>query len=172
MASSTTIPSTRMNANSEIRLIVIPNNGITKNVPRKETGIPMLTHIAREGLRNSVRITNFLSKEQQQFIVNETKVGGATLTKLLGTSAWYAPGAAVSSLVHSIACDHKKMFPCSALLNGEYGLNDLCIGVPVILGKKGIEDIVEISLSKDEVQKLSDSAESVKTTNALLQDLI
>ena len=64
------------------------------------------------------------------------------------------------------------MFPCSALLNGEYGLNDLCIGVPVILGKKGIEDIVEISLSKDEVQKLSDSAESVKTTNALLQDLI
>ena len=128
--------------------------------------------LIEKATRNSVRITNFLSKEQQQFIVNETKVGGATLTKLLGTSAWYAPGAAVSSLVHSIACDHKKMFPCSALLNGEYGLNDLCIGVPVILGKKGIEDIVEISLSKDEVQKLSDSAELVKTTNALLQDLI
>ncbi len=128
--------------------------------------------LIEKATRNSVRITNFLSKEQQQFIVNETKVGGATLTKLLGTSAWYAPGAAVSSLVHSIACDHKKMFPCSALLNGEYGLNDLCIGVPVILGKQGIEDIVEISLSKDEVQKLSDSAESVKTTNALLQDLI
>ena len=68
-------------------------------------------------------------------ISEATKVGGATLTKMLGTSAWYAPGAAVSSLVHSIACDQKKMYPCSALLDGEFGLSDLCIGVPVVLGK-------------------------------------
>ena len=87
---------------------------------------------------------------------------------MLGTSAWYAPGAAVSSLVHSIACDQHKMFPCSAMLNGEYGLNDLCIGVPVILGKNGIERIVEIDLNDAEKEKLNDSAEGVRATNALL----
>ena len=85
--------------------------------------------------RNSIRISNFLSDEILENIKQETKIGGATLTKLLGTSAWYAPGAAVSSIVQSIACDQHKMFPCSALLNDEYGLSDLCIGVPVILGK-------------------------------------
>ena len=101
-------------------------------------------------------------------IVAETKVGGATLTKLLGTSAWYAPGAAVSSLVQAIACDQKKIFPCSALLNGEYGLDDLCIGVPVVLGKNGIESIVEIELSAAEKAKMQESAVGVKKTNGLL----
>ena len=94
--------------------------------------------------RNSIRISNFLSDEILENIKQETKIGGATLTKLLGTSAWYAPGAAVSSIVQSIACDQHKMFPCSALLNDEYGLSDLCIGVPVILGKNGIEKIIEL----------------------------
>ncbi|NJX17254.1 malate dehydrogenase, partial [Tamlana crocina] len=97
-----------------------------------------------------------------------TKVGGATLTKMLGTSAWYAPGAAVSSLVQAIACDQKKMFPCSALLEGEYGLNDLCIGVPVILGKNGIEKIVELELDDAEQSKLKESAEGVSKVNDLL----
>ena len=102
-------------------------------------------------------------------MVEDTKVGGATLTKLLGTSAWYAPGAAVSSLVQSIACDQKKMFPCSTLLEGEYGLNDICIGVPVILGKNGIEKIVDIPLTDAEKTKMKESAAGVTKTNGLLE---
>ena len=118
--------------------------------------------------RNSIRISNFLSNEILENIKQETKIGGATLTKLLGTSAWYAPGAAVSSIVHSIACDQHKMFACSALLNDEYGLSDLCIGVPVILGKNGIEKIIELELNDSEYEHLKQSAESVKKTNNLL----
>ena len=118
--------------------------------------------------RNSIRISNFLSNEILENIKQETKIGGATLTKLLGTSAWYAPGAAVSSIVHSIACDQHKMFPCSALLNDEYGLSDLCIGVPVILGKNGIEKIIELELNDSEYEHLKQSALSVKKTNNLL----
>ena len=130
-----------------------------------DTGmVPLIGKAAR----NSVAVSEFLSDERMQQVVEDTKVGGATLTKLLGTSAWYAPGAAVSSLVQSIACDQKKMFPCSALLEGEYGLNDLSIGVPCILGKNGIEKIVEIELSEAEMTKLHTSAEGVKKTNALL----
>ena len=90
---------------------------------------------------------------------------------MLGTSAWYAPGAAVSSLVQSIACDQQKMFPCSALLKGEYGLNDLTIGVPVILGKNGIEKIVDIDLDENEKLMLAESAAGVKATNKLLVDM-
>ncbi|NEV93860.1 malate dehydrogenase [Psychroflexus sp. YR1-1] len=130
-----------------------------------DTGMLPLTRLAT---RNSVRVTEFLSEERLAQVSEDTKVGGATLTKLLGTSAWYAPGAAVSSLVQSIACDQKKMFPCSTLLEGEYGLKDLCIGVPVIIGKNGIEDIVELDLNDDEKTKLKESAEAVKKTNALL----
>jgi malate dehydrogenase len=101
-------------------------------------------------------------------VVQATKVGGATLTGLLGTSAWYAPGAAVSELVKAIALDSQKMFPCSALLEGEYGLNGLCIGVPCILGKNGIEEIVEVSLSDSEKAHMQSSAEGVSKTNGLL----
>ena len=118
--------------------------------------------------RNSIRISNFLSEEILENIKQETKIGGATLTKLLGTSAWYAPGAAVSSIVQSIACNQHKMFPCSALLNDEYGFSDLCIGVPVILGKNGIEKIIELELDDSEYEHLKQSAESVKKTNNLL----
>ena len=87
---------------------------------------------------------------------------------LLGTSAWYAPGAAVSGLVQAIACNQQKIFPCSTLLDGEYGLHDLCIGVPVVLGKNGIEKIVEIQLSDAEKAHLEKSAEGVTKTNGLL----
>ena len=118
--------------------------------------------------RNSIRISNFLSDKILENIKQETKIGGATLTKLLGTSAWYAPGAAVSSIVQSIACDQHKMFPCSALLENEYGLSNLCIGVPVILGKNGIEKIIELELNDSEYDHLKQSAESVKKTNNLL----
>lgn len=124
--------------------------------------------LINKATRNSERVSQFLSEERMQQVVEETKVGGATLTKLLGTSAWYAPGAAVSELVKAIALDSKKMFPCSALLEGEYGLEDISIGVPCILGKNGIEKIVEVELSQAEKDKLEESAANVKKTNGLL----
>ena len=118
--------------------------------------------------RNSIKVSEFISNERLEQVKEDTKVGGATLTKLLGTSAWYAPGAAVSGLVQAIACDQKKIFPCSILLDGEYGLSDLCIGVPVVLGANGVEKIVEIELSDSEKAHLHTSAEGVKKTNSLL----
>lgn len=118
--------------------------------------------------RNGVAVKNFITEERANQVIEDTKVGGATLTKLLGTSAWYAPGAAVSAMVQAIACDTKKMFPCSALLEGEYGLNDISIGVPCLIGRNGIEKIVEIELSEAEKTKISESAEGVKKTNGLL----
>ena len=133
-----------------------------------DTGMVPLTRLAT---RNSVNVSEFLSNERLQKVLEDTKVGGATLTGMLGTSAWYAPGAAVSSLVQAVACDQQKLFPCSALLDGEFGLNDLCIGVPVILGKNGIERIVEIDLNDAEINKLKTSAAGVQATNTLLNDL-
>tara|TARA_Y100001978_G_C23642715_1_gene409112 strand:- start:43 stop:981 length:939 start_codon:yes stop_codon:yes gene_type:complete len=132
-----------------------------------DKGMVPLTRLAS---RNSVRVSEFLSGDRLAQVAADTKVGGATLTGMLGTSAWYAPGAAVSALVQAIACDQHKMFPCSALLEGEYDLTDLTIGVPVILGKNGIEKIVEIDLSVDEKALLSESAAGVSATNGLLSD--
>ena len=126
--------------------------------------VPLISHATR----NSIKVSEFISNDRLEKVKEDTKVGGATLTKLLGTSAWYAPGAAVSGLVQSIACDQKKIYPCSTLLNGEYGLNDLCIGVPVVLGSNGIEKIVEVKLNDADKAHLSKSAEGVKKTNALL----
>ena len=125
--------------------------------------------LINKAVRNSVSVSEFLSAERMDQVVQDTKVGGATLTGLLGTSAWYAPGAAVSAMVQAIACDTKKIFPCSALLDGEFGLSDLSIGVPCVLGANGIEKIVEISLTDTEKAKLAESAEGVKKTNALLE---
>ena len=130
-----------------------------------DTGMVPLTRLAT---RNSVPVTEFISEERLAKVKEDTKVGGATLTKLLGTSAWYAPGAAVSGLVQAIACDQKKIFPCSTFLEGEYGLSDICIGVPVVLGKNGIEKVVEIELSEEEKAAMTSSAEGVSKTNALL----
>ncbi|WP_299361010.1 malate dehydrogenase [Winogradskyella sp.] len=126
--------------------------------------VPLTSHATR----NSINVSEFISEERLNQVKEDTKVGGATLTKLLGTSAWYAPGAAVSALAQAIACDQKKMFPCSTLLDGEYGLSDLCIGVPVILGRNGIEKIVDVPLSDAEKAHLAESAEGVKKTNGLL----
>ncbi len=128
--------------------------------------------LIEKAVRNSVPVSEFLSADRMAKIVEDTKVGGATLTGLLGTSAWYAPGAAVSELVRAIAQDSKKIFPCSALLEGEYGLSDLAIGVPCVLGKNGIEKIVEIKLSDNEKAKLTESAEGVKKTNADLNSVL
>ncbi|MAO09706.1 MAG: malate dehydrogenase [Flavobacteriaceae bacterium] len=131
-----------------------------------DKGMVPLTRLAT---RNSVPVTEFISEDRLDQVKEDTKVGGATLTKLLGTSAWYAPGAAVSGLVQAIACDQKKIFPCSTLLEGEYGLSDLCIGVPVVLGRDGIEKIVDIELTDAEKDHLKESAEGVSKTNGLLE---
>ena len=128
--------------------------------------------LIEKAARNSVKASNFLSADRLAQVVEDTKVGGATLTRLLGTSAWYAPGAAVSSLVQAIAQDSGKIFPCYALLEGEFGLSDLAIGVPCVLGKNGIEKIVEIDLSDAEKAKLIESAEGVKKTNGLLNEVL
>ena len=134
-----------------------------------DTGMIPLTRLA---VRNSVPVTKFLSEERLNEVKEATKVGGATLTKMLGTSAWYAPGAAVSAMVQAIACDQKKMFPCSALLEGEYGLKDISIGVPCIIGKNGIESIVELDLNAADKEKLQSSAEAVRNTNGLLEETV
>jgi malate dehydrogenase len=131
-----------------------------------DKGMVPLTRLAT---RNSIPVSEFISEERLEQVLQDTKVGGATLTGLLGTSAWYAPGAAVSGMVQAIACDTKKIFPCSTLLEGEYDLNDLCIGVPVVLGKNGIESIVEINLSDAEKAHMIASAAGVSATNALLE---
>lgn len=121
--------------------------------------------LVSKATRNGVPVSEFLSEEQIDYVVEETKVGGATLTKLLGTSAWYAPGAAVSVMVQAIACDQKKMIPCSLLLEGEYGQNDICLGVPAIIGKNGVEKIVNIPLSDKEKEKFNTAAEAVRAVN-------
>jgi len=130
-----------------------------------DTGMLPLSRLA---VRNSVPVTQYLTEERLAQVAEDTKVGGATLKKMLGTSAWYAPGAAVSSMVQAILNDQKKMFPCSALLDGEYGLKDISIGVPCIIGKNGIEKIVEIDLTDAEKAKFIESAAGVRSVNDLL----
>jgi malate dehydrogenase len=130
-----------------------------------DTGMIPLTRLAT---RNSVLVSSFISEDRMEEVKQATKVGGATLTKLLGTSAWYAPGAAVSAMVQAIANDAQKMFPASCLLEGEYGLNEICIGVPALIGRNGVEQIVEIDLSDTEKEELTNSAEAVRKTNGLL----
>ncbi len=134
-----------------------------------DTGMLPLTRLAS---RNGVPVSQFLSEEKLNEVAEATKVGGATLTKLLGTSAWYAPGAAVSSMVQAIACDQKKMFPCSTLLEGEYGLSDICLGVPVLVGKNGIEQIVNIDLNEAEKAKFKENAEAVREVNKALESVL
>ena len=131
-----------------------------------DVGMVPLTRMAT---RNSIPVSKFISEERLDEVMEATKVGGGTLTKLLGTSAWYAPGAAVSGLVQAIVCDQKKIFPCSTLLEGEYGLNDICIGIPVVLGRNGIEEIVHLDLTDAENEHMNRSAEGVRKTNGLLE---
>ncbi|MEP4532469.1 MAG: malate dehydrogenase [Cyclobacteriaceae bacterium] len=133
-----------------------------------DTGMIPLTRLAT---RNSVLVSEFLSEDKLTYVKEETKVGGATLTKLLGTSAWYAPGAAVSAMVQAIACDTKKMFPCSVLLEGEYGQSDISLGAPAIIGKGGIEKIVEIELSDAEKENFKASADAVRNMNNVLKEM-
>ena len=119
-----------------------------------------------------IPVTQFLSEEAISKAVEATKVGGATCTKLLGTSAWYAPGAAAAALVEAIALDAKKLIPCCVYLDGEYGERDLCIGVPVILGKNGIEKIVEIEFSAAEKAKFQESIAAAREVNSKLAEAL
>jgi len=145
---------------ADLNAIVIGGHGDT-------TMIPLIRHATW----NSVPVTNFLSAEKQKQIVADTMVGGATLTKLIGTSAWYAPGAAGAALVESIVRDEKKLFTCCVKLEGEYGQKDICLGVPVVIGKKGWEKIVQIDLNEEEKALLNKSAEAVRTMNDVLKTL-
>lgn len=143
---------------NDLNATVIGGHGDTTMIP-----------LIRFATWNSVPVTHFLSKEQQDKIVADTMVGGATLTKLIGTSAWYAPGAAGAALVKSIVRDEKKLFPCCVSLNGEYGQNDICLGVPVIIGKNGWEKIVDYKLNDEEQALFNKSADAVRNMNDVLK---
>jgi malate dehydrogenase len=117
---------------------------------------------------NSVPVSSLLSADQQKQIVADTMVGGATLTKLIGTSAWYAPGAAGAALVKSILRDEKKLFTCCVALDGEYGQKDICLGVPVTIGKNGWEQILPLELSASEQEAFEKSAAAVRSMNEVL----
>jgi malate dehydrogenase len=124
--------------------------------------------LSRFASYSGLPISNFLKSDEIEDVVSSTMVGGATLTKLLGTSAWYAPGAAISFLVESILNDSKRIIPCSVYLDGEYGQSDLCIGVPCIIGKNGVEEILDLKLNDDEKLKFKNSADSVREMNESL----
>ncbi len=131
------------------------------------TMIPLINHATY----NSTPVTNFLTEDQQKKVVEETMLGGATLTKLIGTSAWCAPGAAGAFLVESILRNQKKLFPSCVYLEGEYGQQDICIGVPTIIGKNGLEKIIDYPLDAAEKAKFDASALAVRNMNASLSDL-
>lgn len=147
------------NAN-EVDGMVIGGHGDTTMIP-----------LTRFASYKGVPVSQFLSAEKLDEVAKATMVGGATLTGLLGTSAWMAPGAAASFLVESIIKDQKKMIPCAASLEGEYGMNDIMIGVPVIIGKNGIEKVVELDLNDDEKALLAASEAAVRKTNSILTEM-
>ncbi len=146
---------------NDIQGMVIGGHGDTTMIP--------LTRLASY---NGTPVTQFLDAATLEQVAADTMVGGATLTKLLGTSAWYAPGASVAYLVDSIVNDQKKMIPCSVLVEGEYGLTDLCIGVPCIIGAKGVEAIVDVQLNEKEQALLQESASKVRSMNEALDSLL
>lgn len=145
---------------NEVEGIVIGGHGDTTMIP-----------LARFATYKGMPVSNFLSEEKLGEVVSSTMVGGATLTKLLGTSAWMAPGAAAASVAESIVKNQGKMITCAAYLDGEYGMKDITIGVPVILGKNGIERVVELPLNDDEKAKLAASEAAVRKTNSILHDM-
>lgn len=145
---------------ADLNAIVVGGHGDTTMIP-----------LIRFATWNSIPVTKFLSADQQKQIVQDTMVGGATLTKLIGTSAWYAPGAAGAAMVESIVRDEKKLFTCCVKLDGEYGQKDICLGVPVVIGKGGVEKIVDMDLNDEEKGLFSKSAEAVRSMNDVLKTL-
>jgi malate dehydrogenase len=145
---------------ADLNALVIGGHGDTTMIP-----------LIRFATWNSVPVTKLLSEEKQKQIVADTMVGGATLTKLIGTSAWYAPGAAGAALVESIVRDEKKLFTCCVSLQGEYGQKDICLGVPVTIGKKGWEKIISFDLNPEESALMAKSADAVRSMNDVLSTL-
>jgi len=146
---------------NDIQGMVIGGHGDTTMIP--------LTRLASY---NGTPVSQHLSAEALDKVAAATMVGGATLTKLLGTSAWYAPGASVSYLVDSIVNDLNRMIPCSVFLDGEYGQKDICIGVPCIIGKNGLESIVDVKLNDQENEKFTQSAAAVRNMNDALKEIL
>jgi malate dehydrogenase len=144
---------------SEVQGFVIGGHGDTTMIP-----------LIRFATYNGIPVSEILSKEQLDKVVADTMVGGATLTKLLGTSAWYAPGAACASLVESVIRDQKRVLPCCVALDGEYGQKDIALGVPVVLGRGGWEKIVDYKLDDNEQTLFNKSAEAVRSMNNVLED--
>lgn len=145
---------------ADLNATVIGGHGDTTMIP-----------LMRYATWNSVPVTHFLNIDAQKQVIADTMVGGATLTKLIGTSAWYAPGAAVAALVESIVRDANKLFACCVYLNGEYGQKDICLGVPVTIGKKGWEKIIDYKLNDDEQTAFNKSADAVRSMNEVLKTL-
>lgn len=146
---------------NDISAMVIGGHGDTTMIP--------LTRLASY---NGIPVSQFLTEEELQKVAADTMVGGATLTGLLGTSAWYAPGASVAYLVDSILNDQKKMIACSVFVEGEYGQNDICIGVPCIIGKNGVEEILSIELNDTEKALFAKSADAVRQMNDALKSIL
>ena len=145
---------------ADLNAVVVGGHGDTTMIP-----------LIRLATWNSVPVTKFLSADQQKQIVADTMVGGATLTKLIGTSAWYAPGAAGAALVEAIVRDEKKLFTCCVALDGEYGQKDICLGVPVTIGKNGWEKILDFGLNEAEQAEFNKSADAVRNMNDVLKTL-
>lgn len=145
---------------NDLHGVVIGGHGDTTMIP--------LTRLAQ---LNGFAVSNLLDANTLQKVAADTMVGGATLTGLLGTSAWYAPGAAGAALVESIVRDEKKVFPCCVALDGEYGQKDICLGVPVVIGKNGWEKIVDYQLNEEEQAAFNKSADAVRNMNAVLHDM-
>jgi len=145
---------------ADLNAMVVGGHGDTTMIP-----------LIRFATWNSIPVTNFLSSEQQKQIIADTMVGGATLTKLIGTSAWYAPGAAGAALVKSILNDEKKLFSCCVSLDGEYDQKDICLGVPVIIGRSGWEKILDFDLNAEEQELFKKSADAVRSMNDVLKTL-
>ncbi|MFM6953781.1 MAG: malate dehydrogenase [Sphingobacteriaceae bacterium] len=145
---------------NDLHGVVVGGHGDTTMIP--------LTRLAQ---LNGFAVSNLLDADTLKKVAADTMVGGATLTGLLGTSAWYAPGAAGAALVESIVRDEKKVFPCCVALDGEYGQKDICLGVPVVIGKNGWEKIIDYKLTEEEQAAFNKSAEAVRGMNAVLHDM-
>lgn len=145
---------------ADLHAVVVGGHGDTTMIP--------LTRLAT---LNGNPVSNTLSEEALNKIAADTMVGGATLTKLIGTSAWYAPGAAGAALVESIVRDEKKVFTCCVSLEGEYGQKDICLGVPVVIGKNGWESIIDYKLNAAEQDAFNKSADAVRSMNSVLSTL-
>jgi malate dehydrogenase len=151
---------TKLNASAnDLNAIVIGGHGDTTMIP-----------LIKKATWNSLPVTNFLTEEEQQEIVQKTMVGGATLTALIGTSAWYAPGAATAAMVESIVLNQNKLFTASVYLEGEFGEEDINIGVPVIINSNGWDRIVPLQLDDDETALFKASAQAVRKMNSVLKD--